>query len=139
MKKVEAKRFLRGICTEYGVKVMFRSQFENNLEGFCDLDKKKNKIYINSNLSVKIMASAVFHEIGHLYCLNHGIWQSFHEQDPTSSKLIFKVENWIDWWAKKEWDAQGMRKIFGHYSFSYLKANKKQTTEWIKKYYDCEL
>jgi hypothetical protein len=47
----------------------------------------------------------------------------------------FIIENWVEWWAKREWDSRGMRRLFGHYQFVYLKKNKKKLVEWIKKVY----
>jgi hypothetical protein len=140
VKKLETQKLLRNICKEHGIKVIFRSKLKNesgsSIEGLCDLDIKKRLIFINKDVSNRKMASAVFHEIGHIYCLENGIWKRFHKEDNLPATLVFKVENWIEWWAKHEWDAYGMRKLFGHYSFSYTKAKKEKIVEWIEKNYN---
>ena len=140
MKKLETQKILRNICNQYGIKVIFRSKLKNehgsSVDGFCDLDLKKRLITVSRDISNKKMASAVFHEIGHIYCLENGIWNRFHKEENVPASLTFKVENWIEWWAKGEWDARGMRKLFGHYSFSYTKAQKEKIVQWIKKNYN---
>jgi hypothetical protein len=67
--------------------------------------------------------------------MDHGIWKKFHEET-VSPEIAFKVENWIEWWAKKEWDSRKMRKLFGHYSFSYSKSREKEILRWLKKHYN---
>jgi hypothetical protein len=140
VKKLQAQRFLRKICAEFDTKVRFQHKLKlhtgQTIHGLMYSNHKKRIIYINKNIPIRHIASAVFHELGHVYCITNGIWQRFHTHQNTSSAIAFKVENWIEWWAKGEWDARGMRKIFGHYSFSYLKSNKKQITQWLKKNYD---
>jgi hypothetical protein len=129
MKKEGAKTFLREICKEYEVKVIFR-KLSGDIDGECD--PKGNFINIDKNLTAKDMAQAVFHELGHVYCIRKGIWEKFHEDPQYPALKSFKVENWVEWWAKKEWDAQGMRKLFGQYKFVYLKKNKNELIKWFR-------
>jgi hypothetical protein len=133
MKKDKAKFFLRKICKEYDVKVIFR-KLGKDIDGECD--PSANFINIDKNLTAKEMAQAVFHELGHVYCIRKGIWEKFHEDPEYPALKSFKVENWVEWWAKREWDAHGMRKIFGQYQFVYLKKNKKELIKWFRNHFN---
>jgi hypothetical protein len=129
MNREKTIRFLRQVCLQYEVKVVFRSRFNKELEGEVDIDTQI--IYINKKLPRKTMAEAVFHELGHIYCIRKGIWKKFHKSQDYSAIKSFKAENWVEHWAKREWDDWGMRKIFGQYRFSYLKSERKKLIEWF--------
>ena len=135
MTKKLATAILRNICKQYKVKVIFKNKLKNHngtvVHGLHYPGHKK-VIHINSSIPIKYIASAVFHELGHVYCIEYGIWSRFHSEK-VSSLMAFRVENWIEWWAKNEWDRMGMRKLFGYYSFSYCKADKKKLLEWFEE------
>jgi hypothetical protein len=133
MNREKTIQFLRQICLQYDVKVKFRSRFHKDLDGEADVENEI--IYIDKKLTRKAMAEAVFHELGHIYCYRKGIWKKFHKEHDYSAIKSFKAENWIEHWAKREWDAWGMRKIFGQYRFSYLKSEQKKLVKWIKKHF----
>ena len=130
MNREKTIRFLRQICLQYEVKVVFKSHFDKELEGEVDIDKEI--IYIDKKLPRKTMAEAVFHELGHIYCVRKGLWKKFHKEQNYSAIKSFKAENWIEHWAKREWDAWGMRKFFGQYRFSYLMSEKKKLIKWFE-------
>ena len=140
MKKQIAMKILRTICTNHRTKIRFCKTLKSyggiTVDGLCNPNVKSAIISINKSVSLRCMASAVFHELGHIHCMRKGIWKKFHNQDKYSSVLAFRVENWIEWWAKKEWDKAGMRKLFGHYRFSYKKSHKTHIIKWFKKYYN---
>lgn len=133
MNREKTIQFLRQICLQYDVKVKFRSKFHKDLEGEADVENEI--IYIDKKLPRKALAEAVFHELGHIYCFRKGIWKKFHKERDYSAIKSFKAENWIEHWAKREWDAWGMRKLFGQYRFSYLKSEQKKLVKWIKKHF----
>ena len=130
MNREKTIRFLRQICLQYEVKVVFKSHFDKELEGEVNIDKEI--IYIDKKLPRKTMAEAVFHELGHIYCVRKGLWKKFHKEQNYSAIKSFKAENWIEHWAKREWDAWGMRKFFGQYRFSYLMSEKKKLIKWFE-------
>ena len=133
---VETKKdtiyFLRELCKKNNVKVSFR-KVDGDFYGECETTGKK--IHINKNNSKKQMAMTVFHELGHVHCIRNGIWSEFHNKSTYPHKKAFLAENWIEWWAKKNWDKNGMRKYFGQYQFFYSKRDKKAILEWIEKNY----
>jgi hypothetical protein len=133
---VETKKdtiyFLRELCKKNKVKVSFR-KVDGDFYGECETTGKK--ININKNSSKKQMVMTVFHELGHVHCIRNRIWSDFHNKSKYSYKKAFLAENWIEWWAKNNWDKSGMRKYFGQYKFFYSKKDKKQILEWIKKNY----
>ena len=130
MNKQETIRFLREICRQYEVKVVFKSRFNKELDGEADVEKEI--IYIDKKLARKPLAEAVFHELGHIYCIRKGIWKKFHKEQDYSAIKSFKAENWVEHWAKREWDAWGMIKFFGQYRFAYLKSEKKKLIKWFE-------
>lgn len=130
MNREKTIRFLRQICLQYEVKVVFRSRFNKDLDGEADV--KNEIIYIDKKLTRKGLAEAVFHELGHIYCARKGKWKKFHELDEYSAIKSFKAENWVEHWAKREWDAWGMRSLFGQYRFSYLKSERKKLIKWFE-------
>lgn len=130
MNREKTIRFLRQICLQYDVKVVFRTQFNKDLD--AEVDVEKEIIYVDKKLSRKGLAEAVFHELGHIYCVRKGIWTKFHKEQNYSAIKSFKAENWIEHWAKREWDAWGMRKMFGQYRFSYLRSEKKKLIKWFE-------
>jgi hypothetical protein len=131
MNREKTIRFLRQICLQYEVKVVFRSKFDRELDG--EADTEKEIIYIDKKLPRRAMSEAVFHELGHIYCVRKGIWKKFHKEHDYSAIKSFKAENWIEHWAKREWDAWGMRKFFGQYRFAYLKSEKQKLIKWFEK------
>jgi hypothetical protein len=128
--KQETIRFLREICRQYEVKVVFKSRFNKELDGEADVEKEI--IYIDKKLPRKALSEAVFHELGHIYCVRKGIWKRFHKEHDYSAIKSFKAENWVEHWAKREWDAWGMRRLFGQYRFTYLKSEKKKLVKWFE-------
>lgn len=131
MRRDMAIKLLRGVCKKYNVRIRFVKM--RGFDGECSPNGKI--IFVNKKLSCRGMAQTVFHELGHSYCIKNGIWKQFHKNASYPAIKSFIVENWIEWWAKREWDHYGMRKIFGQYQFSYLKKNKKKLLKWIKKVY----
>lgn len=134
MSREETIRFLRNMCREHDVKVHFLSKFNEQIDG--EVDTEKQVIYIDKKLPRKRMAEVVFHELGHIHCIRKGKWKKFHENDDYSAIKAFKAENWIEHWAKREWDSVGMRKIFGQYRFSYLKSERKNLIEWFRNQFN---
>jgi hypothetical protein len=134
MNREKTIRFLRQICLQYEVKVVFRTRFNKELDGEADVEKEI--IYIDKKLPRKALSEAVFHELGHIYCIRKGLWKRFHKENDYSAIKSFKAENWIEHWAKREWDAWGMRRFFGQYRFAYLKSEKKKLVEWFQKQFN---
>lgn len=130
--KKDVIHFLRDVCKKNRVKVSFR-KFDDDCYGECETTGKK--IHINKNNSKKQMAMTVFHELGHVYCIRNGVWKEFHNKTKYPYKKAFIAENWIEKWAKKKWDSDGMRKLFGQYQFFYSKKDRKAILDWIKKNY----
>lgn len=131
MDRSKTIRFLRQIAMYYDVKSSFRSNLAEDIDGEADVQKEI--IYIKKTLPRRRMAEAVFHELGHIYCVRKGKWKKFHEDDDYPAIKCFKAENWVEHWAKHEWDAWGMRKIFGQYRFSYLKSERQKLIKWFEK------
>lgn len=131
MNREKTIQFLRQICLQYEVKVVFRTRFNKELDG--EADTEKEIIYIDKKLPRKALAEAVFHELGHIYCVRKGLWKKFHKEPDYSAIKSFKAENWVEHWAKREWDAWGMRKFFGQYRFAYLKSEKQKLIKWFEK------
>lgn len=131
MRRDATIKMLREICREYKVRIRFVSL--PGLDGECSHDGKL--IFVNKKRTCAQMASAVFHELGHAYCIRNGIWKLFHKRATFPAMKSFIIENWVEWWAKREWDSRGMRRLFGHYRFVYLKKHKKKLVEWIKTVY----
>ena len=131
MNRQKTMQFLRQICLQYGVKVTFRTRFNKELDG--EVDVQNEIIYIDKKQTRRGMAETVFHELGHIYCVRKGKWKKFHREENYSAIKSFKAENWIEHWAKQEWDEWGMRKLFGQYRFSYLKSERKKLIKWFEK------
>jgi hypothetical protein len=131
MKRNTTVRLLRDICKEYKVRIRFVHL--RGFDGECALDGKT--IFVNKKASCKGMAQIVFHELGHAYCIKNGVWKMFHKSQSYPPMKSFIAENWIEWWAKREWDRLGMRRLFGQYQFAYLKKNKKKLVKWISTIY----
>lgn len=134
MNREKTIQFLREICRQYNVKVVFKTRLHRDIDG--EVDTEKEVIYIDKKLPRKAMCEAVFHELGHIYCVRKGKWKKFHQEKNYSAIKSFKAENWIEHWAKKEWDSWGMRTIFGQYRFAYLKSEQKNLIKWMKKYFN---
>ena len=66
MDRQKTIRFLRQVCLQYEVKVVFKSNLDRDLDGEADVEKEI--IYIDKKLPRKALAEAVFHELGHIYC-----------------------------------------------------------------------
>jgi hypothetical protein len=130
--KKDTIKILRNICKKEKVKVIFK-KFNTDASGICVRPGKI--IYINKNLLIQDTACTVFHELGHVYCMRNKIWKQFHLSNDIHPSVIFRIENWIDNWARRKWDEMGMRKYFGQYKFYYAKKDKKTVLGWIKENY----
>ncbi len=122
--KKTAKKLIRDLAKEYGVRLHFNY---TELKHYGAARFWNNSISINVNQSGLNMISTFFHEIGHIYCWNNGIWKAYHTgkdiDDLTISekqafiRTALKAERWVDMWGKKE-----MKKHFPHlkYQDSYI-------------------
>jgi hypothetical protein len=58
----------------------------------------------------KLKAQVLFHELGHIWCYENGIWESYHQKyEPRTRRekerflrTALKAERWIDRWAEKK-------------------------------------
>lgn len=99
-KKFLFKEFHK-IARQHGVKLNIKPI--SNAAGLYN--EEINKITIDSNSNKKQLPFIFFHELGHLYCVNNNIWETYHNFDNTWSaykSTALKAERWIDLWAEKE-------------------------------------
>lgn len=96
----------------YGVPVkMYRS---GNLGGYFSLRNGEPTIFINRKFGN--LYSTFFHELGHVYCYEKGLWKAYHAPVKVRNgkmhipknlarmkvKTALKAERWVDSWARKE-------------------------------------
>jgi len=99
--------------------------------GECRLDGKL--ISLNRSCSTREAAQTFFHELGHLHCIRKGIWKKYHGSRPTSPEQTFRIENWMEHWARHQWNKSGMYGQFGPYKFFYAKRNRSACLRWIRE------
>lgn len=137
MTKPIAKKIISELALLYGV----RLHYEKTKNQHGEARYWSNSISINLNQSGVSMLSTFFHEIGHVYCFQKGIWKSFHINKPVEEltknekrkyiSTALKAERWVDKWAEKE-----MKKHFPRLKYvdSYLSdEDGKVFTESIKR------
>lgn len=135
------KRITRKIIVELALLYGVRLHFEKTKNQHGEARYWSNSISINLNQSGVSMLSTFFHEIGHVYCFQKGIWKSFHVDKPIEEltevekkkylSTALKAERWVDNWGKRE-----MKKHFPHLQYidSYLcKDSGNKFTKQIKK------
>jgi hypothetical protein len=99
----EARRLAR----EYDAIVKIVPKIQGNAWGYVIL--KDRKIILSSekiNNDPSILFGLIFHECGHLHCIDKGIWPAYHATTKINLKAFrltaWKAELWIDRWAKKK-------------------------------------
>ena len=109
---VLTKENINGVIKELANEYRVRLHFTNGtplLNGYARY--WSNSITISVNQSPISMLCTFFHELGHVYCWEHGLWKSYHIDPYThptieeKRKCIYvavKAERWVDRWAKKE-------------------------------------
>jgi hypothetical protein len=137
MTRPVSRKIISELALLYGVRLHFEKTRKQHGEARYWI----NSISVNLNQSGISMLSTFFHEIGHVYCYQKGIWKSFHINKPledlTNSErkkyiaTALKAERWVDRWAEKE-----MKKHFPRlkYMETYLsEENGKNFSDSIKK------
>jgi hypothetical protein len=135
-KRTEQK--VRDLARQYGARVYF---FKNDRPYTGCVNLETQAISIDGNVKKENeIFSALFHEIGHLYCIRNNKWPSYHNNNCTNNDEVrkfrltaYRAESWVDTWAKKE-----MRKLMPHLEYieAYPKGDKK-AINWVHKYYLC--
>ena len=104
-----------------------------------------NSIQINSKIKNKgQFYSLILHELGHIHCYKKGIWKNYHlntmdircmnnKQKSIKVKIGFKVEKWIDNWAKKKFEELKLCKKYKFIGF-YID-NEKYAKKWYNEAY----
>ena len=98
-KKFLFKEFHR-IAKERGVKLNIKTMARGG--EYCSVE---NLININRDSRKQTLPFIFFHELGHLYCVNNNIWETYHNYNNTWNSFkstALKAEKWIDSWAEKE-------------------------------------
>lgn len=94
----------------YKVKVKIVKLKDNMLGGVSTTHR-----IINLDKGHPAILNGFFHELGHLYCINKGLWRCYHhmksEKDLTKSELLcairtaMKAELWVERWGNTEFHA----------------------------------
>lgn len=98
------------IKQHYKVKIKFASSDVMTWQAGY-VNPKTSTIYIDAKWKKdkRMLASILFHEIGHIHCYRNNIWQAYHNMNKLTKKdkrLIIvtglKAEKWVDQWAAVE-------------------------------------
>lgn len=108
MNRTEFNNIIKNIKIKYNVKSV-RFKDVNNL-GLCSYTE--GIIYLHPKLknNLVLACKVLYHEVGHIYCYDNGIWKSYHVKDDNNLtkrklnlllKTALKAERWVDRWAEK--------------------------------------
>lgn len=102
---------IRKIADLYGAKVRFFNIREHGPSGYFRYDDQV--LLIGRSKDKAEMLSTFFHELGHYYCWENGIWPSYHRWRFRKDLPIFnarelryivrtglRTERWVDNWGK---------------------------------------
>lgn len=102
------RELINELATFYNVTVTFE---ELDCRGKCAYYKRHIRLSNKLRNRDKLLQT-FFHELGHVYCYEMGIWSSYHHTDGISKltkeqrrKAIYtglKAERWIDKWGSRE-------------------------------------
>jgi hypothetical protein len=112
------KQIIRSLSKQYKVKTTFSKSIKSRgLSRYW-----RRAITINSTCKPIEQLSVFFHELGHTYCYDNGLWQNYHvDKCPDDMTLeekwlcyntAIKAERWIDKWGEEE-----MKKHFPNLTF----------------------
>lgn len=125
---------LKPIAKHYKVRIFYSKTPSPGVAGYRNSKKSFTINLVNCNTPEKII-TCFFHELGHIYCIRHGLWRSFHEMESGKNiskvrRTALKAELWIDKWAQTE-----MNKWFPEigYSGSYISLTKYQARKWLNQ------
>jgi hypothetical protein len=108
-------------------------------------DPRKNKIYIDSNLSKRKLAQCFFHEVGHIECLRtkkffhyHNWYRDFRSYSEEQLRSIVRTALRAEWHA----DSLGKRLFKKHFPKSKIRWQKAYSSkeeieslkEWVEPY-----
>ncbi len=93
----EIQEELQRIAQEYNVHVVFRKWRKGNPGGTWQVNRIT--IYCRPGLSRTWYLSTLFHELGHLYCYQNGLWKNYHltrSNIHKIRKIALKAERYVD-------------------------------------------
>ena len=97
--------FLHFIAKVYGAKLVIkRPKKDRRIRGEYDVESRTIIVYDFDNLHVSICA--LFHELGHDYCVKNNKWVDYHTRPimPLNGfRTAWQAENWVDKWAESEY------------------------------------
>lgn len=96
------KQELRFLARKYKVRLYFCYKY-NHFSGIAN--GATNSITINGNIEKRNeILSTFFHELGHIYCYDNNLWNSYHKEcySKNTRRTALKAERWVDKWAEKE-------------------------------------
>lgn len=106
--KSNVQEIIRSLSKQYKVRTTFSKSIKcRGLSRYW-----RRSITINSTCTTREQMSVFFHELGHIYCYDNGLWKNYHldkfpgdmtdEEKWLCYNTAIKAERWIDKWAEKE-------------------------------------
>ena len=131
--KRNVKEIIQKLAKQYRVRVYFTK----NLKSRGLARYWRRSISICAEQSATEMISTFFHELGHIYCYDNGLWLNYHNETPAikmserEKQLLYrtavKAERWIDKWAEIE-----MLKHFPEIKYYTTYKDKEVVKDFIK-------
>jgi hypothetical protein len=119
----ELKSFAQKLARQYGATRVYYSKAL--VDHGAHMDNRTLTITISQKLFKEALLgfsgfykfmSYLLHEIGHVYCIKHGIWAGYHYPKTYSHAIqtALKAERWVDTWA-----ACRLLELYPHAEFHY--------------------
>lgn len=106
--KTNVRQIIQELAKEYRVRVFFTKNMKSR--GLARYWRRS--ISLCAIQPPRIMISTFFHELGHVYCYDNGLWASYHNEIPPikmsyrEKQLLYRTalraERWVDKWAEHE-------------------------------------
>ena len=136
------KNKLRIIASYYGATLGFR-RLPKGIHGYTECDR----LHIVLDPRKLEGLSTLFHELGHIYCVQKGLFKDYHFPDWNSKSSIrnysntaYKAECWVDSWAAQEFKSIYPDKEYTRcYYFPGNPFKTQQSKEYFQEKYTSKL
>lgn len=108
---LNGEQIIRKLAELFGVRVYFFNRGDDGVLGWYNPRTQAIRI---SRGKTSEMISTFFHELGHRYCYDMGIWKDYHRINYKNGRPVFtvkqlkgilknglKAERWVDKWGEK--------------------------------------
>jgi len=125
------------VVRSYGVTIKVK-KLKSNIAGFANVETHEILLseQLVKNSPINEVISVIFHELGHIYCVDHGIFKQYHSEGKTEKwfkaliRTGLRAEMYVDKWAKEQ-----MKYYYPWLKFETTYTSSKRSKEFLMNFF----